>query len=53
MSAKDQILSAEIHGEALLAAKRPELQTVDLVCSYRLHAGVLPGGSRAGYTVDQ
>jgi hypothetical protein len=26
MSAKDQILSAELHGEALLAAKRPELQ---------------------------
>jgi hypothetical protein len=26
MSTKDQILSAELHGEALLAAKRPELQ---------------------------
>jgi hypothetical protein len=26
MSAKDQILSAELHGEDLLAAKRPELQ---------------------------
>jgi hypothetical protein len=26
MSAKDQILSAELHGEALLAAKRPELR---------------------------
>jgi hypothetical protein len=26
MSAKDQILSAELHGKALLAAKRPELQ---------------------------
>jgi hypothetical protein len=26
MSTKDQILSSELHGEALLAAKRPELQ---------------------------
>jgi hypothetical protein len=26
MSTKDQTLSAELHGEALLAAKRPELQ---------------------------
>jgi len=26
VSTKDQILSAELHGEALLAAKRPELQ---------------------------
>ena len=26
MSTKDQIMSAELHGEALLAAKRPELQ---------------------------
>jgi hypothetical protein len=26
MSTKDQILSAALHGEALLAAKRPELQ---------------------------
>jgi hypothetical protein len=26
MSAKDQALSAELHGEALLTAKRPELQ---------------------------
>jgi hypothetical protein len=26
MSTKDQILSAELHGEALLTAKRPELQ---------------------------
>jgi hypothetical protein len=26
MSTKDQILSSELHGEALLAARRPELQ---------------------------
>jgi hypothetical protein len=26
MSTKDQTLSAELHGEALLTAKRPELQ---------------------------
>jgi hypothetical protein len=26
MSTEDQILSAELHGEALLTAKRPELQ---------------------------
>jgi hypothetical protein len=26
MSTKDQILSSELHGEALLTAKRPELQ---------------------------
>src|SRR5215207_9150603 len=26
MSTKDQTLSAELHGEALLAARRPELQ---------------------------
>jgi hypothetical protein len=26
MSTKDQTLSADLHGEALLAAKRPELQ---------------------------
>jgi hypothetical protein len=26
MSTKDQILSAELHGEALLTAKQPELQ---------------------------
>jgi hypothetical protein len=26
MSTKDQTLSAELHGEALLAAKQPELQ---------------------------
>jgi hypothetical protein len=26
MSSKDQILSAELHGEALLTARRPELQ---------------------------
>jgi hypothetical protein len=26
MSAQDRTLSAELHGEALLAAKRPELQ---------------------------
>jgi hypothetical protein len=26
MSTKDQILSAELHGEALLTAQRPELQ---------------------------
>jgi hypothetical protein len=26
MSTKDQILSSELHGEALLSAKRPELQ---------------------------
>ena len=26
MSTKDQVLSAELHGEALLTARRPELQ---------------------------
>ena len=26
VSTKDQVLSAELHGEALLTAKRPELQ---------------------------
>ena len=26
MSTRDQVLSSELHGEALLAAKRPELQ---------------------------
>jgi hypothetical protein len=26
MSTKDQALSAELHGEALLTARRPELQ---------------------------
>jgi len=26
MSTKDQVLSSELHGEALLTAKRPELQ---------------------------
>ncbi|HTF39817.1 MAG TPA: hypothetical protein VK754_04390 [Propionibacteriaceae bacterium] len=28
MSTRDQVLSAALHGEALLAAKRPELQTL-------------------------
>ena len=28
MSTRDQTLSAALHGEALLAAKRPELQTL-------------------------
>jgi hypothetical protein len=26
MSTKDQVLSSELHGEALLTARRPELQ---------------------------
>jgi hypothetical protein len=44
MSANDQILSAELYGEALLAAKRPELQPVDLITSVRR-----PGPRRRSY----
>jgi hypothetical protein len=29
MSTKDQILPVELHGEALLAARRPELTAAD------------------------
>jgi hypothetical protein len=33
MSTKDQILSSELHGEALVAVKRPELQPlIDHLC---------------------
>jgi hypothetical protein len=40
MSRKDQILYSELHGEALLAAKRPELNRSSII-SERLRRGVM------------
>jgi hypothetical protein len=53
MSTKDQILSAELHGEALLTAKRPEPQPLIDHLRERLHGAVMtsvpnaPESSRA------